>query len=377
MVNFSSIGNFFRSLSYINRHTISLSKLKNRFKIMKEYSNGDLKVSSFPNMIHIEPTNHCNLQCVMCPQPRDMTRVKGTMELKMFKDIINELRNTPAEFVYLHQFGESLLVNDVYEMIDYAEDANIRAGMSTNAVALNEKNSKRLLNSKLSFLTLSLDGGKQEIYDKFRPGDSWERVEKNVFKFLDLRKKMTNEKSPFVVVQTISMKGNENSIQNLKNKFSDYNVIFSNKPFNDWGGKLDDINSLAIMDHSQDNKEIEKCEKPYKLLTIEWDGTVVPCTRFWDNQFTYGKFPEQTLREIWNSDKAQKFRAAHNKSRDGLSFCSTCSLDGPSPIESIGLRFLDIMFIEKLIAGIPLVRERKLTSFLEKFRGYRKKKLRP
>ena len=218
MINFSSIGNFFRSLSYINRHTISLSKLKNRFKIMKEYSNGDLKVSSFPNMIHIEPTNHCNLQCVMCPQPRDMTRVKGTMELKMFKDIINELRNTPAEFVYLHQFGESLLVNDVYEMIDYAEDANIRAGMSTNAVALNEKNSKRLLNSKLSFLTLSLDGGKQEIYDKFRPGDSWERVEKNVFKFLDLRKKMTNEKSPFVVVQTISMKGNENSIQNLKNE---------------------------------------------------------------------------------------------------------------------------------------------------------------
>ena len=66
-----------------------------------------------------------------------------------------------------------------------------------------------------------------------------------------------------------------------------------------------------------------------------------------------------------------------DKIRDGLSFCSTCSLDGPSPIESIGLRFLDIMFIEKLIAGIPLVRERKLTSFLEKFRGYRKKKLRP
>ena len=155
---------------------------------MKEYSNGDLKVSSFPNMIHIEPTNHCNLKCIMCPQPRDMTREKGTMKLSLFTKLIDELKTTPAEFVYLHQFGESLLVNDVYQMIDYAEDSGIRAGMSTNAVALTEKNSKKLLNSKLSFLTLSLDGGKQEIYDKFRPGDSWERVEKNVFRFYGPKK---------------------------------------------------------------------------------------------------------------------------------------------------------------------------------------------
>ena len=367
-----SLINLIKSFSYINSHTVSLTKLKNRFKIMKEYEDGALEVSSFPNMIHIEPTNHCNLKCVMCPQPRDMTREKGTMDIVLFKKLIDELKMTPAEFIYLHQFGESLLVNDLYKMIDYAEDSGIRAGMSTNAVALTEKNSKKLLNSKLSFLTLSLDGGKQEIYDKFRPGDSWARVEKNVFRFLDLRKKLTNEKTPFVVIQTISMKGNENSIQNLKDRFSDYNVIFSNKPFNDWGGKVDDINALAIVDHSKDEQEPEKCEKPYKLLTIEWDGTVVPCTRFWNNQYTYGKFPEQSLREIWNSKKAQDFRDAHNSGRGKNSFCSTCTLDGPSPIERRGLKFLDIMYIEKLIAGVPLLRERKLTNFLEKLRGYKK-----
>ena len=117
-----SLINLIKSFSYINSHTVSLTKLKNRFKSMKEYEDGALEVSSFPNMIHIEPTNHCNLKCVMCPQPRDMTREKGTMDIVLFKKLIDELKMTPAEFIYLHQFGESLLVNDVYEMIDYAED---------------------------------------------------------------------------------------------------------------------------------------------------------------------------------------------------------------------------------------------------------------
>ena len=365
--------NFLKSFSYLNSHTFSINKLKNRFAIMKEYSNGVEEVSSFPNMIHIEPTNHCNLKCIMCPQPNEMKRVKGLMKIDLFKSIIDELKSTPAEFVYLHQFGESLLHKSIYEMIDYAEEAGIKVGLSTNASLLNLKNSEKILNTKLSFMILSLDGGTQELYDKYRPGDSWENVKKNVFTFLDLREKKSGHK-PFVVCQTISMKGNENSLANLEKLFSNYNVIFSNKPFNEWGGKLEEINSLSTNESATDSSGRERCEKPYKLFAIEWDGTVVPCTRFYDNQYTYGKFPEQSIRQIWNSEKAKKFRKMHNEGREKIDFCSTCSLDGPSPIERIGMRILDISFIEKFIASIPSVRERRLTSFLEKIRGYRNKK---
>ena len=42
--------------------------------------------------------------------------------------------------------------------------------MSTNGTLLNEKISERILNSKLDFLTLSLDGATEESYDKIRPG---------------------------------------------------------------------------------------------------------------------------------------------------------------------------------------------------------------
>jgi MoaA/NifB/PqqE/SkfB family radical SAM enzyme len=142
----------------------------NRFKVINEYSKKKDELVSFPNMIHIEPTNHCNLGCIMCPQPREMQRVKGMMNFDLYKSIIDELKDTPAEFVYLHQFGESLLHKKITDMVDYASENGLQVGMSTNGTLLNEKISERILNSKLDFLTLSLDGATEESYDKIRPG---------------------------------------------------------------------------------------------------------------------------------------------------------------------------------------------------------------
>ena len=70
-------------IKYLNRNTFSLNKVFNRFKVINEYSKKKDELASFPNMIHIEPTNHCNLGCIMCPQPREMQRVKGMMNLDL------------------------------------------------------------------------------------------------------------------------------------------------------------------------------------------------------------------------------------------------------------------------------------------------------
>jgi radical SAM protein with 4Fe4S-binding SPASM domain len=351
-----------KPLRYVNKHTFSPKRLLNRIRVMTEYARGDLLTNSFPNMIHIELTNHCNLKCIMCPQPTIMQRTKGMMSLELFKKIIDELRHTPAEFVYLHQFGESLMNKSFYEMVKYAKKAGLHVGVSTNATLLNAERSEKLLETRLDFLTLSLDGGTQDLYNHFRPGVDWSKVEKNVFDFLELRRKKVKERWPHVVAQTISMKGNEDSLENLRQRFSRYNVSFTNKPYNEWGGKEEQIVSLSTNDNPTAGSGRQRCEKPYKLLTIEWDGTVVPCTRFYDNQYTYGKFPDKTLREIWNGDKAARFRKAHLGDRGKIDYCSTCICDGPSFLEQQAMKVMDIMWIEKAIMDIPFVRMRGIAN---------------
>jgi hypothetical protein len=367
-------------LKFLNKNSFSVKKLLNRSKVISEYANQKAKLISFPNMIHIEPTNHCNLGCVMCPQPRDMQRIKGMMSMDLFIKIIDELKTSPAEFVYLHQFGESLLHKKIYEMIDYASNSGIQTGMSTNATILNEENSKKILNSKLNFLTLSLDGASEETYDKIRPGvgnytkiAGWKNVEKNVFDFLNLRRKIKN--NVHVVAQTISMKGNENAINQLKQKFKGYDISFSNKPYNEWGGKVEEINKLSTNELPTDPERI-LCEKPWRLLTITWDGTVVPCTRYFDNQDSYGKFPEQTLKEIWNSERAIQYRQLHISGRKNVNYCSTCSLDGPTAVERQAFRLFDVMFLEKFMYDDnTFFRHRKFGTLIEKIFNRKAKKL--
>jgi len=356
----------FRVLSYINKNTFSLKKLFNRIKVMDEYAKGRLCLRSFPNMIHIEPTNVCNIRCVMCPQPTIMKRKKGFMSMDLYKKVIDELKDTPAEFVYLHQFGESLLHKNLFDMIKYAKRAGLQTGFSTNATILTKENSQKLLDASLDCLILSLDGGSEDIYEKYRLGADWKKVEENCFDFMELRKKYNNEKLPHVVAQTISMKDNENSIDNLYDKFSKYNCSFTNKPFNEWGGKVDEINELSTNDNPTDAGNRQRCEKPYKLLTIEWDGTVVPCTRFFDNQYVYGVFPEKSLREIWNGEAAVNFRKSHLSDRSKVEFCNTCICDGPSFLEQQVLKLMDIMWIEKFIMEVPFVRTRGVANLSQK-----------
>ena len=354
-----------KTLLYVNRNTLSIRKFLNRVRVMNEYASGKLITESFPNMVHIEPTNVCNLRCVMCPHAFQINRKKGFMEFDLFKRIIDELKGTPAEFIYLHQFGESLLHKDFFKMVRYAKAAGIQVGFSTNATLLDQRNSSELLASGLDFLTLSLDGGTSEIYEKYRIGADWKEVESKCLNFLELRSRHDRGNRMHVVAQTISMKGNENSLQKLMDEFGRFPISFTNKPFNEWGGKFDEITNLSTNSDPTKGVDRQRCEKPYKLLTIEWDGTVVPCTRFFDNQYVYGTFPQKSLREIWNGEAARNFRRLHLSNRRDIDFCNTCICDGPSFLERQAMKVLDIMMIEKLIMDIPFVRGRGVANVTE------------
>ena len=45
---------------------------------------------SRPLVVMIEPTNHCNLECVMCPNSK-IVRKKGYMDFEDYQKIINLL----------------------------------------------------------------------------------------------------------------------------------------------------------------------------------------------------------------------------------------------------------------------------------------------
>ena len=89
-------------------------------------------VKGRPYIAQIEPINVCQLKCPTCPTGLENNPDPvGNMPLSDFKKVIDQLKDYLYE-VLLFGFGEPLLHKDIYEMIHYAVENNIRTNLSTN-----------------------------------------------------------------------------------------------------------------------------------------------------------------------------------------------------------------------------------------------------
>ena len=128
----------------------------------------DYYIPPMPSLYWIDITRTCNLQCVMCPQSRGLSRREAKMPMALFRRIVDEVcENRPMLKLYLS--GEPLLHERLFDMIDYAADSGCETMLHTNATVLTENMTKRLLAASLAFLSFSFDGCTAEIYEKLRP----------------------------------------------------------------------------------------------------------------------------------------------------------------------------------------------------------------
>ena len=124
-----------------------------------------------PGTIYLEPTNHCNLKCPMCPQHK-YPRKKGFMVFSLFQKIVNDLPNNV--FVQLFMGGESLMHPEIIPMIKYIKHCkpSARIRIATNGTLLNNDLSKNIVLSGLDYISFSFDGPDKETYE----ADNYEKT---------------------------------------------------------------------------------------------------------------------------------------------------------------------------------------------------------
>lgn len=285
--------------------------LQNCLKAIINYKRKKSSISNPPLTFWIEPTNMCNLKCIMCPNPKIPKQMLGFMKWDIYKTIIDQIKDYTAAVELLFA-GESLLHKDIIKMIKYAKSHNIQVILSTNGVLLGrQKIIDGILDSGLDRLNIAFDGYNAKTYEKIRVGAKYEAVRKNVAMFLD-KKKNRGIKKPYVVITTLEVGLDDYADkENDKNAFySSFNGLpvdeFLSKEPNTWGGYFRDTN---IFQHQRIHKEVfNPCSHLWVSLSICWDGTVVPCCFDFFKSYTLGDVNEKTILEIWNDDRIVKLR---------------------------------------------------------------------
>ena len=275
----------------------------------------------FPRRLHIEPTNACNLNCSMCPRSISHRNV-GYMNFRIFKKIIDECKNyRQMRTIDLQKDGEPLLHPELFDFIKYAKAANVCEVLrfGTNGVLLSSDVSQKLIDLGLDMITISLDGATAATYEKIRRNSDYEKVKNNILGLMEAKRKSASNK-PHVRVQMID-------IEQTRGEQGEF--------FKQWEGKVDEVKIQQYMSWqghflSEAQKKICKtkdrfpCVMLWQQLVFNWDGTVSICPIDFCLKGKVGDINTQSIKQIWDSDKMQRYRIDHLEAIYRLIPCRDC-----------------------------------------------------
>lgn len=290
--------------------------------LLYEYRNKREFSEGYPLMLTIESTNNCNLKCVMCPR-EFQTAGRGFIDYELFRKAIDESAGL-TKFIWLHYMGEPLMNPRIFDMIDYASNAGMKVGLSTNGTMFTAGNIDRLLQSKLYLAIISIDANTKEVFGKVRGEEKYfDRIESSTRELLT---RLTETAHPmFVSIQFIKQTANEAEHDLFVEKWSRFGIQnprinLKTKGLTDWGSQFD-YTELGL---SKSQFRAQSCTEPYRTLIINWNGSVSACCFDYNNKYNLGNVNSQTVQEIWNGAPMQALRKSF-VDKQAVGICGSCS----------------------------------------------------
>ena len=274
----------------------------------------------FPDIVDIELTNNCNLNCKMCAR-QNMTRFKGFMSKKIFEQVAIECAKYGSGLRMIG-WGEPFLHKDIIDFCEFfkslssidilGEEKPSMLHITNNGQIIREDQMKRLVDIGLDSIIFSFQGVDKDGYEGMRVGASYEKIKENILKLVEIR---GDKEKPLIHISSTMTNETKDEIS----KFVDY-----------WEKIVDSVGVGKTKPLKLNNEEYtfyKPCQEVFHKLSVKWDGQVSACCADTDNELVVGSLSQNTLYEIWNNSKVlQAIRTllSNNKFRT-LSLCRNCS----------------------------------------------------
>ena len=314
--------------------------------------------------IQVEVTTCCDSACSYCPHIAMGARLPNRhMPLDLFRELIPFIKYT--KLIYLQGWGEPLLNQDLFEMVRLCKENKKHVGFTTNGMLLKEKTIRRIINSGVDILGVSLAGVTATSHNKFRQGNDFDEVISNL-QLLFRIKREKNSQVPALHLAFLMLRSNFHELEAIVPLAKSLGVkqvvasnlslilrpelfseaIFNNTDLTDsYRGTLEKIKSSAANEgihfaYSQpalDETSLRCNENVCFSCIVNVDGEVAPCVftnpllssgrnlagnRTADYLFkdrwlplegtSFGNIRHENLSRIWHKKEYAGFRALFN-----------------------------------------------------------------
>ncbi len=344
---------------------------------------------NFPEFVSFTITNACNLRCKMCGQwseegymHADEARLRREMGLDDWERLVDELADHGVRFVLLRG-GEPFLFPGIIDLLEYINGCGMFISIDTNGTML-KTYAADLVHIGDVHLTISVDGP-EEIHDQVRGVEgSFQRLHEGIGALQTLEQDVGKRigKSICFTISPYSYRGLGDMPDVARSlAIGSINIVpyyyvpgkvgqryeremetcFATAAFS-WRGfhheesgvdvdefqtqldrylaNLEDLENFPYMPLSAEEYKTwfleatspvgpQRCMNVERLIDVQPDGDANFCVDFPD--YCIGNVREATLEEIWNGERAQRFRAYRRE--HPLAVCYRCGAKYMSEIE--------------------------------------------
>lgn len=269
----------------------------------------------YPSTIQIETSGVCNAACSFCPHSTMNRTAQDKMPPELFSAIVDELASWPLHPPYICPF----LTNEPFadpRIYGFCREINEKLPSTklvffTNGSLFTPGNLEKLATVRnIQTIHVSLHHGSAEDYKADLQLDFQRTVE-------SVQRLIASNIAPVKLLRV------QNDDANKDMQFLDFcKATFPSTPaclsyrYN-WKGEIDSpfsyINTLDI-----------KCPR-HSSMTILCDGRVALCCMDERGDYALGKFPEQTLADIYNGPLATGYR---ERTKRHSTPCNLCNMRG-------------------------------------------------
>lgn len=200
--------------------------------------------------LFLEVTSRCNAKCEHCGSSCGNSILDDEISADELKKALYEIscHYNSKDILLNVTGGEPLIRRDLFDIMDYASKLGFRWGMTSNGMLINDDILKKMNDTNMETISVSLDGLK-ETHESFRkvPG-SFDKIVKNI-------KKLQSVPSIKIVqVTTVANKKNLDELEDIYNLMKELKVI-------SWR-----VINVDPIGRAKNNKDILLDKEEYKWL---------------------------------------------------------------------------------------------------------------
>ena len=297
-----------------------------------------------PVNVILAPSWRCNSRCKMCDL--SLRSSKGEMNLAEFKRIVDQVKELGGS-VFSFLGGEPFVRKDMLEMIRYVKSRKLITQVTTNAIALADKElARKLIETDVDILTFSLDCMDPVTYKTIRGVDQFKNAIRGIKNMVYYRNHL--KKNTRLNVNLVILDENIDNIMKIIRFIKGLGIdLITPYPVTELGALKNEQSSKfntklvelfrrlkklkgreSVLDLSEDYMDYVinritkkakriKCFAPFSDIHIDPFGNVFPCIYFLGRNEAVGSIRDMPLKELWYSKK-------YNKLRKNLANCEKC-----------------------------------------------------